>query len=52
MISRRNETEKKKRHNFTFPLFINVAAGSVIIIKHKNRKDKRVDTILWLIYHV
>jgi hypothetical protein len=33
-------------------LFIDVVAGSLIIIKHKNRKDERVYTIVWLIYHV
>ena len=51
MIKKKWDGKIKKKH-FTLPLFINVVAGSLIIIIHKNRKDERVYTIVWLIYHV
>ena len=51
MIQKKWDGKIKKKH-FTLPLFINVVARSGIIIKHKNRKDERVYTIVWLIYHV
>ena len=37
---------KNKKKHFTLPLLINVVSGSFIIIKHDNRIDERVYTIV------